>query len=190
MLWRLTPLSRTLNRHHYKYGNYFDKPAYRKVAYHPNKSAMFVLRNKQKTFEVENKYISVIIKSQNSMNVLQHCIKLECTSWLETKVIYYDLSIAIILVMLQVVSNYVDCMIYSHDSINLRQYNTVIHCIISMSLLFILLRKQNLNNKNKKNRTHNKYELKRTIKKNQTYINYHYLPLFLVVYNQSNCRFC
>jgi hypothetical protein len=60
---------------------------------------MFVLRNKQKTFKVKNKYISVIIKSQNSMNVLQHCIKLECTSGLETKVIYYDLSIAIILVI-------------------------------------------------------------------------------------------
>ena len=53
--------------------------------------------------------------------------------------------------MLQVVSNYVDYMIYSHDSTNLRQYNTVIHCIMSMSLLFILFRKQNLNNKKKTN---------------------------------------
>jgi uncharacterized membrane protein len=52
--------------------------------------------------------------------------------------------------MLQVVSNHVDYMIYSHDSTNLRQYNTVIHCIIIMSLLFILFRKKYLNNKNKK----------------------------------------
>jgi hypothetical protein len=54
----------------YKYGNYFDKPAHRKVAYHPNKCVMFVLRNKKKTFEVKKKSISVIIKSQNSLNVL------------------------------------------------------------------------------------------------------------------------
>jgi hypothetical protein len=45
--------------------------------------------------------------------------------------------------MLQEVSNHVDYMIYSHDSTDLGQYNTVIHCIIIMSLLFILLRKKN-----------------------------------------------
>ena len=70
MLWRLIPLLIPLKRHHYKYGNYFDKPAHRKVAYHPNKCVMFVLRNKKKTFEVKKKFISVIIKSQNSLNVL------------------------------------------------------------------------------------------------------------------------
>jgi hypothetical protein len=53
MLWRLTPLSRTLKRHHYKYGNYFDKPAHRKVAYHPNKCVMFPLRNNKTTVEVK-----------------------------------------------------------------------------------------------------------------------------------------
>ena len=82
-------------------------------------------------------------------------------------------------------------MIYSHDSTDLGQYNTVIHCIIIMSLLFIFLRKKYLiikrknhtHNKYELKHTHNKYELKRTIKKNHKYINYHYFLLFLVVYN-------
>ena len=55
--------------------------------------------------------------------------------------------------MIQEVSNHIDYMIYSHDSTNLRQYNTVIYCIIIMSLLIILLRKQNVYNK-KKETTH------------------------------------